>query len=197
MKKIAKIFTAVSFAATVLLASCSFNGELTSEAVELPESSGIYDGAKSTKVETPYNDAASLITENGVDVVKVTAGSWVYAKVTLANKINAKDAKKMKVIAKVGAGFTPADAIVFEFSSEDGKTTAISTWSVPTFMKDLSTSYKIYEVELSDELKAGKSDQGRHLAAVTGACDWSKISSIHIDPRGAEGDIYIRDIIFE
>lgn len=198
MKKIAKIFTAVSFAATVLLASCSFNGELTSEAVKLPESSGIYAGAKSTTVTTPggYGEAA-LIEEDGVEVVKVKAKDWMTASVNLANKINAKDAKKMKVIAKVGAGFTPADAIVFEFSSEDGKTTAISTWSVPTFMKDLSTSYKIYEVELSDELKAGKSDQGRHLAAVTGACDWSKISSIHIDPRGAEGDIYIRDIIFE
>ena len=198
MKKIAKIFTAVSFAATVLLASCSFNGEFTSEALKLPESSGIYDGAKSTTVTTPggYGEA-TLIKEDGVDVVKVTAKDWMTASVNLANKINAKDAKKMRVIAKVGAGFTPADAIVFEFSSEDGKTTAISTWSVPTFMKDLSTSYKIYDVELSDELKAGKSDQCRQIAAATDACDWSKISSIHIDPRSAEGDIFIRDIIFE
>lgn len=200
MKKIAKIFTAVSFAATVLLASCSFNGELTSEAVELPESSGIYDGAKSTKVETPYNDAASLITENGVDVVKVTAGSWVYAKVTLANKINAKDAKKMKVIAKVGEGFKLGDTIRLDFYSDDTHGSAMDSWTDSNFLKDLSTSYQIYEVDMSkftNKADDSTRDAGLFPDTITDTADWSKISYIIIDPRGATGDIYIRDIIFE
>lgn len=201
MKKIAKIFTAVSFAATVLLASCSFNGELTSKAVDLPESSGIYDGAKSTKVETPYLDAASLITEKDVDVVKITSGSWVYAKVTLANKINAKDAKKMKVIAKVGEGFKPGDTIRIDFYSDDTHGSAMDGWTDATFLKDLSTSYQIYEVDMS-KITNKADDSARHAGGlfpdkITDTADWSKISYIIIDPRGAEGDIYIRDIIFE
>lgn len=201
MKKIAKIFTAVSFAATVLLASCSFNGELTSKAVDLPESSGIYAGAKSTKVETPYLDAASLITEKDVDVVKITSGSWVYAKVTLANKINAKDAKKMKVIAKVGEGFKPGDTIRIDFYSDDTHGSAMDGWTDATFLKDLSTSYQIYEVDMS-KITNKADDSARHAGGlfpdkITDTADWSKISYIIIDPRGAEGDIYIRDIIFE
>ena len=203
MKKIAKIFTAVSFAATVLLASCSFTGELTSEAVKLPESSGIYAGAKSTVVEYAYggNEKASLITDDGVDVVKVTAGSWGYAKVTLANKINAKDAKKMKVIAKVGEGFTPGDAFRLDFYSDDTHGSAMDSWTDATFLKDLSTSYQIYEVDMS-KVTNKADDSARHADGlfpdkITENADWSKISYIIIDPRGAEGDIYIRDIIFE
>ncbi|MCR4734198.1 MAG: hypothetical protein K5829_04215 [Treponema sp.] len=196
MKKIAKLFMLIS--AAMVITSCTYNGELTSKANILPEYSGIYDGAKSTTVTTPggYGTAA-LEVEGTNDVVKISAASWMTATINLANKINAKDAKTMKVIAKVGEGFTAGDVIVMEFSSEDGKTSAITGWGVPTFMKDLSTSYKIYEVELTDAVKAAKSDQCRHLTAATGPCDWSKISSIHIDPRSAEGDIYIRDIIFE
>ena len=203
MKKIAKIFTAVSFAATVLLASCSFNGDFTSKAVELPESSGIYAGAKSTVVAHSYGEAekASLITEDGVDVVKVTAGSWGYAKVTLANKINAKDAKKMKVIAKVGAGFTPGDTIRIDFYSDDTHGSAMDGWTDATFLKDLSTSYQIYEVDMS-KFTNKADDSTRHAnglfpATITDTADWSKISYIIIDPRSAAGDIYIRDIIFE
>lgn len=169
----------------------------------MPESSGIYDGAKSTVVEHSYgeDEKASLISEDGVDVVKVTAGSWGYAKVTLANKINAKDATKMTVIAKVGAGFTLGDTIRLDFYSDDTHGSAMDSWTDATFLKDLSTSYQIYEVDMS-KITNKADDSARHAGGlfpdtITDTADWSKISYIIIDPRGAEGDIYIRDIIFE
>lgn len=197
MKKIITVL-ATALALTVF-ASCTYDSNYAVKDVPLPAGPTIFDEAT---IVMPYG-AGEILEEDNVKVVKITADSWVFGQVKFAKPINVKDAKKAKVIAKVSEGYVPGDAFAINvYSKDSSKGTRWDSWSDAKFMKDLANGYKIYEIDLSGmtnkaDDKSRNADAKLHPEAVTANVDYSSVASLIIDPRGAKGDVYIRDIIFD
>ncbi|MCQ2586302.1 MAG: hypothetical protein MJ185_11985 [Treponema sp.] len=225
MKKIVKLFGIMTIAAA-LLVSCKpaedpvDNSTASDTGTTTEQTGGTNTGSEEgTADETPkafsysvdltkakVSDAycgtyagSPIVSDKNKTIIDVAedgafifmGGYWDSFKIAF-DDVDLSSAKKVTITAKTGADYTAPDAIIFEYASGD-KAVGASTWTDPSFLK-LTAEYADYSLSLDkfSDLSGDKNSKytGGKLE------DRKAVNSVTFNPRGAEGQIYIKSIVF-
>lgn len=143
--------------------------------------------------DTNYG-TVSVVTEDGYSVAKIVAGSWMRGKLKFSTELDASTAVKIRITAKVEDGYKAGDAFILGIVDSEGEDSRADSWTVSTFMVDMTEEYTTYDFPIDQLSPLGQAD-GNGSEDVTKA-DLAKIKDIIIDPRGASGSIFIKNIEF-
>lgn len=148
---------------------------------------------KGTPIVSDENKTIIDVAEDGAFIFM--GGHWDSFKIAF-DDVDLSSAKKVTITAKTGADYTAPDAIIFEYASGD-KAVGASTWTDPSFLK-LTAEYADYSLSLDKFSDLFSTDKDNNNSKYTGGKleDRKAVNSVTFNPRGAEGQIYIKSIVF-
>jgi len=150
---------------------------------------GTYDGTN----DVVADDGTVIISVDSEGVLTMAGYSWDKTYITLPEATDLSGYTKMTISAKVSEGYSAGDAVIFELASGDSAASGYSTWADSSFFGDLSEDdYTSFSVTMSN-----LANMGENSVYGTDDADFSAITEIAINPRGASGNIYISEIKFE